>query len=1029
MLLPLLLLALQTPGPEALEASGVLIQVEDMAGSWRRQTNIDGFLGLGFCTSNANPEVARSTMLAEVELTDAGEWIVWVRALRGSDPAREMEQRALGVEVEDVHGERTSFALTHSGTEGGWAWERAGSVELARGSVTLRVRDAGVGFESADALYLTRDGGLSAAALDLAFPTPADPGAALAQAWQAAGLASAPRELPRDEWAGAAHLARLALQTPDVDSWRAHAEVVRAEVLDALGLAPLPERRPLAPLVTARRELDGYSIEDVAFESAPGVVVTGNLYRPLRAPGSSSESESFAGVLSAHGHLTWGYAGGYGRFAPESQLRAATLARMGAVVFAYDMVGFGDGREAGWEYETWHASTSSRNVGEERPEAPPAPDTLRMQTWNSMRALDFLLAQEGVDPARIGMTGSSGGGTQTFLLAALDERVKVSAPVVMVSATFQGGCACETGIEVRRGARHETSSADLAALAAPRPQLVVSCGGDWTRHTPRLELPYLARVYGLLDASDRLENAHFGDEGHDFGPSKRRALYSFFARHLALDSGKALADDGALREEAVTLLDYDDLLVFDAAHPFPASARPPERVAPSAIVLIVVDDLGWADLGVDIPGMPGVAHHRTPNIAAFARESLVLTHGYAAAPNCAPSRASLQTGRYTPRHGVYTVGSAARGQATERALVPVENGTTLAGDEVTLAEVLGPAGYATAHIGKWHLGDDPCSQGYVINRGGDASGHPKSYFGPFAQPGLGGGPDGEYLTTRLTDEACAVLASESRPFVHLAYYTVHTPHQAPTERVAERREADAPHPTYAAMVEALDDELGRLLRALDTQPTRDGRGPLRDALVILTSDNGGLASVTNRAPLRGSKGTLDEGGIRVPWIVRWRGRITPGVCAVPVHHVDLLPTLAALAKAPLPAGLTLDGEDLTQLLVAREAPARTALYWHFPAYLEGRSDRFARFRTTPGGAVRDGAWKLLEFFEPTADGQPRLELYDLASDPREAHDLAREAPARARALHAQLRAWRAATGAFVPATPEPRFQPDVDRTP
>jgi dienelactone hydrolase len=555
-----------TPQPSV----DVLVQVEDLGGTWKRQTNIDGFLGLGFCTSNANPEVSSSAMEGTVELAGHGEWHIWVRALRGSHPERVMERRGLRVELHGRPGVRVAFPATHTDhTTGGWTWEQAGSATLPPGTKTLRVLDAEGGFESADAVLFTRDSALTAAHLEERYPTPSDPCSALAAAWRAAGLRGDPCALPREEWAGAAHLARLALRTPTRESWTAHAALVRTEVLATIGIDLAAPRPPLTPIVTQRRELVGYSVEDIAFEVAPGEFVTGNLYRPL------GRAAPYAGVLSAHGHLTWDNSYGYGRFAPESQQRAAVLARMGAVVFAYDMVGYGDWREAGWTEGDWHADTRTFHVGEERPEALAAPDTLRRQTRNSLRALDFLLAQEGVDPARIGMTGSSGGGTQTFLLAALDERVKVSAPVVMVSATFQGGCVCETGIEIRRGPRHETSSVDLAALAAPRPQLLVSCGGDWTKHTPALEMPYLERAYGLCGARQKVENVHCAAEGHDFGPSKRRALYDFFARHLELEREVAIGPDGVLREETVSLLAYEDLLVFDAAHP-----RPPAFSAP-----------------------------------------------------------------------------------------------------------------------------------------------------------------------------------------------------------------------------------------------------------------------------------------------------------------------------------------------------------------------------------------------------------------------------------------------------------------
>ena len=467
------------------------------------------------------------------------------------------------------------------------------------------------------------------------------------------------------------------------------------------------------------------------------------------------------------------------------------------------------------------------------------------------------------------------------------------------------------------------------------------------------------------------------------------------------------------------------LLALAAA---PQTAEPPPN-----FLIVLVDDLGYGDLGAGLPGLPGRAEHRTPHIAGLAAEGLVLTNGYAAAPNCAPSRASLQTGRTTPRHGVFTVGTAARGKAPTRELIPVENTTVLAAEEVTLAEHLAPAGYTSAHVGKWHLGDDPRTQGYDHNVGGNKAGHPRSYFSPYQNADLTDGPEGEYLTTRLTDESIALLDRMEPPFLlHLAYYTVHTPLQAPPERVAERREAGVKGAKYAAMVETLDDEVGRLLEALDE------KGLAEDTVVIFTSDNGGHMPVTNRDVLRGYKGTLDEGGVRVPWIVRWPGRVEPGVSDAPVHHVDLVPTLLGLAGAG-PASESssssvsgsrskpeLDGVDLSDLLIHGKPPAERPLFWHFPCYLQGKSDRSPHFRTTPGASLRDGRWKLLEFFHPGSAEAPRLELYDLGADPMEARDLAREAPERAAAMHDEMRAWRARVGAPVPTEREPRFAGAAD---
>ena len=449
----------------------------------------------------------------------------------------------------------------------------------------------------------------------------------------------------------------------------------------------------------------------------------------------------------------------------------------------------------------------------------------------------------------------------------------------------------------------------------------------------------------------------------------------------------------------------------------PITASEPEAPRPNFLI-VLVDDLGYGDLGAALPGIGGREQHRTPNIARLASEGLVLTNGYAAAPNCAPSRACLQTGRTTPRHGVYTVGTAARGKPPQRELIPVQNTVTLADAEVTLAEHLGPVGYSTAHLGKWHLGPDPTSQGYNFNVAGNKAGHPKSYFSPYKNADLEDGPEGEYLTTRLTDEAIQLVGQMEPPFLmHLAYYSVHTPLQAPPERVAERRAAGVKSAKYAAMVEALDHEVGRLLAALEEADLA------QDTVVIFTSDNGGHMPVTNRDILRGYKGTLDEGGVRVPWIVRWPGRIEPGVEHSPVHHVDLLPTLLALAGAEPRGDAALDGIDLTGLFADRIAPAPRPLFWHFPCYLQGKSDRFEHFRTTPGGVLRAGRWKLVEFFHPGSATSPRLELYDLETDPLERTDLAEDDPERTAAMHADLTRWRAAVHAPVPSQPEPAFEP------
>ena len=447
-------------------------------------------------------------------------------------------------------------------------------------------------------------------------------------------------------------------------------------------------------------------------------------------------------------------------------------------------------------------------------------------------------------------------------------------------------------------------------------------------------------------------------------------------------------------------------------------------------VFILLDDLGWGDLGCY-----GSAPYETPRIDRMAAEGLRFTAAYANAPNCAPTRACLLSGQYSPRHGVYTVNSSARGKAGQRRLVPIANTPTLADGVVTLAEALGGAGYATACVGKWHLGDDPRSQGFDVNIGGDHKGHPATYFSPYGNPKIPDGPEGEYLTERLTDEALAFVGShrEQPFFLYLSHFAVHTPVQAPAAAVARHEVAAAAreaaggeggHPRYAAMIEAVDVGVGRLLDGLDQL------GLAEDTLVVLFSDNGGHAKYTAQSPLRGSKGMLYEGGIREPLIARWPGRIEAGgTCDVPVIGLDVYPTFLELAGVEQPAGVELDGESIVGLLAGGAQLAREALYWHFPVYLEasggaeasggtggGSGGAGGRWRTTPAGAIRAGRYKLLEFFE---DG--RLELFDLRDDPGESQDLSAVMPERAAALGQELGRWRESVGAPVPRERNPRF--------
>jgi arylsulfatase A len=430
------------------------------------------------------------------------------------------------------------------------------------------------------------------------------------------------------------------------------------------------------------------------------------------------------------------------------------------------------------------------------------------------------------------------------------------------------------------------------------------------------------------------------------------------------------------------------------------------------IVFILVDDLGWADVGCF-----GSKFYQTPNIDRLAAQGLRFTDAYAACAVCSPTRASILTGKYPARLHL-TDWIAGEGDAPNHALLVPQWRKFLPLEEVTIAEALKPAGYVSASIGKWHLGGPkyfPQHQGFDVNVAGGDIGHPASYFWPYegpthTVPGLkAGGRAGEYLTDRLTDAAEDFLEQHKAGpfFLYFAHYAVHTPLQGKADVVAKyknKRPVDGQtNAVYAAMVEGVDDSVGRILRKLDAL------GIATNTVVVFMSDNGGLwPYATSNAPLRAGKGYAYEGGVREPLIVKWPGVTAPGTqCGVPVSSIDFFPTLLEIAglKAPGPV----DGLSLVPLLQRSGGIERQALYWHYPHYWSGTKVR-------PFGAVRAGDWKLIEFYEDM-----RVELYNLRDDQGEAHDLAQEKPQKTDELRALLHGWRQSVDAQMPA-PNPAFK-------
>jgi len=509
-------------------AERTVLQVEDFAGPWRRQTNIRGYLGTGFCTSNANPRVAESAMHGQTVITEAGRYAVWVRGYTS-----ENSRRAFSVAVNG-----TRLARTHAGSVQGWRWERAGVVDLAAGPCLVTVHDEDVGFESADAVLLTNEKEFDPMAEErqwLVFPNGTPESAnALRFVIAACCRPLAGYRLPAD-----------------LPGWNARRELVRRRLGLALGLEPLPERTPLNPRVSGRAERDAYTIENVVFESRPRFYVTANLYLPKGATGP------VPGVVVVPGHAME-EGKNYGLY----QTAQIGLARQGIAVLAYDPIGQGERNLPGYGHPLGYGSLLVGQTNE------------GLITWDTLRAVDYLVSRPEIDRSRIGLTGNSGGGENTFYAMPFDERIAAGASFCFVCSYHEwlreGGnhCICNH----LPGIIHDMEEADIVALRAPRPFLAGNGAKDpifpiaGTRETLR----QTSAVYAAYGAADRIAAVET-PTGHGWNQILREAAYGWFARWLqGRGDGSPIQEASGLRPEEPKAA---DLLCFKAGQGMPEDAE------------------------------------------------------------------------------------------------------------------------------------------------------------------------------------------------------------------------------------------------------------------------------------------------------------------------------------------------------------------------------------------------------------------------------------------------------------------------
>ncbi|AJR04504.1 sulfatase [Siansivirga zeaxanthinifaciens] len=443
------------------------------------------------------------------------------------------------------------------------------------------------------------------------------------------------------------------------------------------------------------------------------------------------------------------------------------------------------------------------------------------------------------------------------------------------------------------------------------------------------------------------------------------------------------------------------------------NAQSKDKTKPN-ILIINIDDMGWKDVG-----FMGSEYYETPNIDALAQQGMVFTNGYAASANCAPSRACLMTGLWTPRHGIYTVNSSERGKSQDRKLIPTPNTTILAPTHNIIPKVLKSNGYTTCHAGKWHLSHNPLEYGFDVNIGGSHAGAPQSYYPPYKNVKLEKG-DSDYLTDLVMENAIKFVDTIAQPFfLYYSPYAVHTPIM-PVKSLLDKYKKKPgsngqDNPEYATMVENLDRNIGLLVKKLKEKNLFD------NTLIVFTSDNGGVYGITKQKPLRAGKGSYYEGGIREPFFFVFSDKIKPNTQSdVPITNLDIFPTILEFAGIKN-TGLTLDGNTLSAVLEGKTESLKRSLFWHFPIYLEAynqkdNENRDPLFRTRPGSVIRKGNWKLHYYFEDNG-----VELYNLSKDIGEQINVAKENPKKREELLGILKNWWKQTNAPLPTMINPKY--------